>query len=262
MRLEHDVKPYRDLRQTTLLLRLVAQGEADVRHGRTAARERLFEALRKSLADGVVVELATAAGPAGGRRSSMAGKKKQQKKAGKKAKKAQKKAAKKAKKIVRKAKKAVKRAPKKAAKQRAVARKAARPAMKARQQPESLRLRSAGPSFTVSDLHRSLSFYRDVLGFTPGQRWEENGQLQGIELVAGSVVFWLGQDDWKKGRDRVKGLGFRMYCATSQDIDALAARVRAGGGTIVDEPKDESWGGRAFGVRDPDGFTITFASRM
>jgi catechol 2,3-dioxygenase-like lactoylglutathione lyase family enzyme len=262
MRLEHDVKPYRDLRQTTLLLRLVAQGEADVRHGRTAAQERLFKALRKSLADGVVVELATAAGPAGGRRSSMAGKKKQQKKAGKKAKKAQKKAAKKAKKIVRKAKKAVKRAPKKAAKKRAVARKAARPAMKARQQPESLRLRSAGPSFTVSDLHRSLSFYRDVLGFTPGQRWEENGQLQGIELVAGSVVFWLGQDDWKKGRDRVKGLGFRMYCATSQDIDALAARVRAGGGTIVDEPKDESWGGRAFGVRDPDGFTITFASRM
>ena len=53
-----------------------------------------------------------------------------------------------------------------------------------------------------------------------------------------------------------------MYCATSQDIDALAARVRAGGGTIVDEPKDESWGGRAFGVRDPDGFTITFASGM
>jgi uncharacterized glyoxalase superfamily protein PhnB len=115
---------------------------------------------------------------------------------------------------------------------------------------------------TVNDLHRSLSFYRDVLGFTPGERWEENGQLQGIELVAGSVVFWLGQDDWKKGRDRVKGLGFRMYCATSQDIDALAARVRAGGGTIVDEPKDESWGGRAFGVRDPDGFIITFASRM
>ena len=187
----------------------------------------------------------------------MAGKKKN-KKAGKKAKKA----AKKARKAAKTAKKTVKKAPKEAAKKTAVARKAARKAMKDRQQPESLRLRSAGPSFTVSDLHRSLSFYRDVLGFTPGQRWEENGQLQGVELVAGSVTFWLGQDDWKKGRDRVKGLGFRMYCSTSQDIDALAARVRAGGGTIVDEPKEESWGGRAFGVRDPDGFTITFASRM
>jgi uncharacterized glyoxalase superfamily protein PhnB len=178
----------------------------------------------------------------------MAGKKK-----AKKAKKAAKKAAK-------QARKAAKTAKKKVTKKAAVARKSAPRAEKARQQPESLRLRSAGPSFTVADIHKSLAFYRDVLGFTPRERWEEQGALQGVELVAGSVIFWLGQDDWKKGRDRVKGQGFRMYCATAQDIDALAARVRAGGGTIVEEPKDESWGGRAFGVRDPDGFTITFAS--
>jgi uncharacterized glyoxalase superfamily protein PhnB len=170
----------------------------------------------------------------------------------KKAKKAAKKAAKQARKAAKTTKKATRKA--------TVARKATRPAKKARQQPESLRLRSAGPSFTVNDIHKSLAFYRDVLGFTPRERWEEQGALQGVELVAGSVIFWLGQDDWKKGRDRVKGQGFRMYCATAQDIDALAARVRAGGGTIVDEPKDESWGGRAFGVCDPDGFTITFAS--
>jgi uncharacterized glyoxalase superfamily protein PhnB len=182
----------------------------------------------------------------------MAGKKKR-KKAGKKAKKA----AKKARKAAKTARKSVKKATKKA-----VAGKSARRAKQARQQPESLRLRSVGPSLTVNDVQRSLAFYRDVLGFTLRQRWEDNGQLQGAELVAGSVVFWLNQDDWKKGRDRVKGQGFRLYCATSQDIDKLAARVRAGGGTIVDEPKDESWGGRAFGVRDPDGFTITFASRM
>ena len=196
--------------------------------------------------------------------------KKKQKKAGKKAKKAEKKAAKMARNAAKTAKKTVKKASKKAVKgaarkattKAAVARKAARPAKKSRQQPESLRLRSAGPGFTVNDIHKSLAFYTDVLGFTPRERWEDAGALKGVELVAGSVTFWLGQDDWKKGRDRVKGLGFRMYCATSQDIDALAARVRAGGGTIVEEPKDESWGGRALGVRDPDGFTITFASGM
>ncbi|HKZ32681.1 MAG TPA: VOC family protein [Vicinamibacteria bacterium] len=192
----------------------------------------------------------------------MAGKKKH-KKAGKKSKKAARKAAKKARKAAKKApRKAAKSAARKVTRKAKATRKAAAPAKKARQQPESLRLRSAGPSFTVSDLQKSLTFYRDVLGFTPRERWEKDGALQGIELVAGSVTFWLGQDDWKKGRDRVKGLGFRMYCATSQDIDALAARVRAGGGTIVDEPKDEPWGGRAFGVRDPDGFTTTFASGM
>ncbi len=111
-----------------------------------------------------------------------------------------------------------------------------------RQQPESLRLRSAGPSFTVNDIQKSLAFYRDVLGFTLKERWEEDGALHGVEMVAGSVTFWLGQDDWKKGRDRVKGQGFRMYCGTSQDIDAIAQRIRAAGGTLLEEPKDEPWG--------------------
>jgi catechol 2,3-dioxygenase-like lactoylglutathione lyase family enzyme len=184
---------------------------------------------------------------------------------------------KKAKKAEKRAQKASKEAAKKASKQASKVAKQARKAAKGskatsvvvakverkhvvRTQPESLRLRSAGPSFTVNDIQRSLAFYRDVLGFTPKERWEENGELQGIELAAGSVIFWLGQDDWKKGRDRVKGQGFRMYCSTAQDIDALAERVRASGGTIVDGPKDEPWGGRAFAVSDPDGFVITFAS--
>ena len=136
------------------------------------------------------------------------------------------------------------------------------PGPKARQQPESLRLRSAGPSFTVNDIEKSLAFYRDVLGFTVKERWEQDGALHGVELVAGSVSFWLGQDDWQKGRDRVKGQGFRIYCGTSQDVDAIADRIRAAGGTLLEEPKDQPWGGRDFAVVDPDGFTITISSGL
>jgi hypothetical protein len=44
-----------------------------------------------------------------------------------------------------------------------------------RQQPESLRLRSLAASLTVDDLTRSIAWYRDVLRFTPGERWEDNG---------------------------------------------------------------------------------------
>lgn len=155
-------------------------------------------------------------------------------------------------------KKTKKAAPKKKPAKRAAAPR--KPALQARRQPESLRLRSAGPSFTVNDIRKSLAFYRDVLGFTVKERWERDGALHGVELVAGSVTFWLGQDDWKKGRDRVKGQGFRMYCGTAQDIDALAAGIRARGGALAEGPKDEPWGGRDFAVVDPDGFKITFAS--
>ncbi|HUL79702.1 MAG TPA: VOC family protein [Vicinamibacteria bacterium] len=154
--------------------------------------------------------------------------------------------------------KTARKAPKKAT--RATARR--KPAARARRQPEALRLRSAGPSFTVNDLQKSLAFYRDVLGFTEGERWEEDGVLRGVEVVAGRVSFWLGQDDWKKGRDRVKGQGFRMYCGTAQDIDALARRVRERGGALAEGPRDVPWGGREFAVVDPDGFMMTIASGM
>jgi uncharacterized glyoxalase superfamily protein PhnB len=129
-----------------------------------------------------------------------------------------------------------------------------------RRQPESLRLHSMSPSFTVNDIGRSLAFYRDVLGLTVRERWEEGGVLRGVELVAGGVSLWLAQDDWKQGRDRVKGQGFRIYCTTGQDIDALAARIRASGAALAEEPKDQPWGGRDFAVVDPDGFKLSIAS--
>lgn len=129
-----------------------------------------------------------------------------------------------------------------------------------RQHPESLRLRSAAPGFTANDIEKSLAFYRDVLSFTVKDRWEQDGKLLGVELVAGSVVFMLGQDDWKKGRDRVKGEGFRIYCTTLQDVDRLAEQIKARGGALLQEPRDEPWGTRDFAVADPDGFKITIAA--
>ncbi len=136
---------------------------------------------------------------------------------------------------------------------------ARRPARPARKQPETLRLRAATPGYTVNDIHRSLAWYQNVLGCIVVDRWERDGQLSGATLRAGSVDFYLGQDDWKKGRDRVKGEGFRVYLTTFQDVDAIAAAIKARGGVLLHEPKDEPWGERDFGIADPDGFKITIS---
>lgn len=45
-----DFASYQELRQATLLLRLLAQGEADVRDGRTQPQNQVFKALRSRLA--------------------------------------------------------------------------------------------------------------------------------------------------------------------------------------------------------------------
>jgi len=45
-----DFASYQELRKATLLLRLLAQGEADVREGRSEPQEKVFKSLRKRLA--------------------------------------------------------------------------------------------------------------------------------------------------------------------------------------------------------------------
>ena len=134
--------------------------------------------------------------------------------------------------------------------------KAQSPGQQKRQQPESLRLRSVTPTFTVNDVDRSVAWYRDGLGFLVAERWEEGGKLQGVMLKAGGCEFGLSQDDFSKGRNRAKGVGFRLWCNTAQDVDAIAARLRAFGGTIVEEP-GERYDTYGFTAEDPDGFKIT-----
>ena len=140
--------------------------------------------------------------------------------------------------------------------QKKTAKKAASP----RKQPETLRLRSVEPGLTVNDLQRSLAWYRDVLGFTEGERWEHDGKLAGVSVMAGTVTINLTQDDWAKGHDRQKGEGFRLYLNTVQDVDEIAAAIKARGGTLASEPKDMSWGARVFQLVDPDGFKLTISS--
>ena len=133
-----------------------------------------------------------------------------------------------------------------------------KPRLGARRQPETLRLRKLTPGFTAADLQRSIAFYRDVLGFVIGDEWRENGTLAGCEIHAGAVTFMLNQDDFQKGRDRQKGVGARIWCHTAQDLDKLAAEIKARGGVLDQEPQDMPWGQRVFMISDPDGFKFTF----
>src|SRR6266480_6653569 len=133
-----------------------------------------------------------------------------------------------------------------ATRKKPAAKKQPKPRPGARRQPETLRLRDIAPTFTATDLQRSIAFYRDVLGFVVGEEWRENGTLAGCEIHAGSVTFMLGQDDFAKGRDRQKGLGTRVWCHTAQDLDRLAAEVKARGGVLDQEPTDMPWGDPVF----------------
>jgi uncharacterized glyoxalase superfamily protein PhnB len=125
----------------------------------------------------------------------------------------------------------------------------------------TLQAKTISASLTVNDLQQSIKFF-EGLGFAVEDRWEEQGKLLGVMLRAGDASIGLSQDDWKKGRDRQKGVGMRLFIGTKQDIDQIASRARAAGLKLDSEPHDTEWKTRAFEVTEPSGFKITIGSEM
>ncbi len=126
-------------------------------------------------------------------------------------------------------------------------------------QPTTLNAKTILPGLTVDDLARSITFY-EALGFGVADRWEQDGTLIGVMIQAGDLQIGLSQDDWKKGRDRTKGLGTRLNVETAQNIDEIAARVKAAGFVLDAEPFDTEWKTRQFELSDPSGFKLTVSS--
>ena len=124
---------------------------------------------------------------------------------------------------------------------------------------DALIAQSLDASLTVRDLAASVAWYRDVLGFTVDREHRRDERLFAVSLRAGTVRILLGQDDGAMGADRSKGEGFSLRLTTPQNIDAIAARIQARGGTLETPPFD-AWGVRAFRLRDPDGFRFTISS--
>ena len=126
---------------------------------------------------------------------------------------------------------------------------------------KTLQATSIVPTLTVNDLKGSIRFYTEGLGFEVSEKHEQDGKLLGVMINAGGSTLGLSQDDFAKGRDRVKGVGMRLYLETDQNIEELAAQAKSAGIKFSDGPGPLPWGPMGFTVTDPDGFKMTISNR-
>ena len=108
--------------------------------------------------------------------------------------------------------------------------------------------------FTVSDLERSLAFYRDALGLKPAFDFiNQEGRRFGIYLHLGGRNF-IELFEGQLG-ERAEGQSYRHICLEVDDIESAVQALR-GRGIEVSDPKlgsDQSW--QAW-ITDPDGNRI------
>ena len=132
---------------------------------------------------------------------------------------------------------------------------------------------------TVSNLERSLAFWRDVLGFEfshsahqAGQMAEEITGIKGAELKLAVVkapgghkielLEYLAPADRKRADIRPCDIGSVHVALLVDDLDAILEKIAASGWTAAGEPQvlkaGPNAGKRVVYVRDPDGTTIEF----
>lgn len=144
----------------------------------------------------------------------------------------------------------------------------------------SLRILAADHTgLTVSNLERSLAFWRDVLGFELSHRAHQTGELASeITGVAGAEISiavlkapghkielleYLAPPD-RKQHDNLRpcDVGSVHVALTVDNLDVVLSTIAASGWTTAGKPQTlktgPNAGKRVVYVRDPDGTTIEF----
>ena len=108
----------------------------------------------------------------------------------------------------------------------------------------------------VSNMDRSVAFYRDALGLAlrfQSEHWSE------FDTPGVTLALHLGQPGNADGDKKIAGrceIGFDVH-----DLDACHQQFLAQGVRCIRAPKVEDFGAKLAHYSDPDGLTITICER-
>jgi uncharacterized glyoxalase superfamily protein PhnB len=123
---------------------------------------------------------------------------------------------------------------------------------------KSAAVRQLKPLLAVSDIQRSIEFYRDRLGFSLTGQAENEGKIFWCSMERGDSAIMLQQAEDEDGpaEGRGRGVSFYLIC---DDADAIYAELTARG-LQLNPPTVAYYGMKQVVVPEPDGYYLCFES--
>ena len=114
---------------------------------------------------------------------------------------------------------------------------------------------SCAAVFLVSDIQKSVDFYRDKLGFLVEQIWGEPPSFAIADTPQASIMLKQGETGPQLNSAKMVGL-WDVYIWVS-DLEPTLLQLKKAGVSYTD-PEEQSYGCREVTVTDPDGYIICF----
>jgi ribosomal protein S18 acetylase RimI-like enzyme/uncharacterized glyoxalase superfamily protein PhnB len=116
----------------------------------------------------------------------------------------------------------------------------------------SFDITSSEPIFAVSDIVRSVRFYRDVIGFEHEWLWGDPPTHAGVRWGNMQLMFSL------RPQLAAKVAGLQHFFRV-QNVRALYDRHKSQNAPIIHDLENKPWGLSEYVIRDPDGYELRFA---
>ena len=119
------------------------------------------------------------------------------------------------------------------------------------------------PYLLYEDLDGTVDWLIEAFGLEESLRMKgEDGRAVHAELRLGGGVVMMGRPGGAYRNPKHLGGATHLVHVYVDDVDALCARARAAGASIVREPADQFYGDRTYSAEDPEGHQWSFAQRI
>jgi PhnB protein len=119
------------------------------------------------------------------------------------------------------------------------------------------------PYLFYEDPAAAIDFLTSALGFTERYRMPgPDGDVAHAELEMDDALVMLGRPGPDYRNPKAIGAETSMLYIYVDDVDAHCAHARSAGAEITREPEDQFYGDRTYGVKDPEGHSWGFATRV
>ncbi len=120
------------------------------------------------------------------------------------------------------------------------------------------------PMIYTANLEESIRFYRDILGFKAEEYYPDDEKPTWVCLRIGNDRFSIGKTfsdiNHKLHPRGVDGSGVQFYIRVA-DVDSLYDELK-NELEIIDDIENKNWGDREFTFKDPNGYLISFFSKV